>query len=220
VGGISPRIGIWLLERLAPQLQPDIVTVGFFLNDISGVLRKDRSSRVDQETGARRRKQRKRFFSDRLIYFLKRSRVVMLIYSNVRRVQSQGLGFEYVEILRGRTPVRFEESWQLIEEALTRARDLGARQGFRLIVFPIPSQIEFAGEFPDEAYRSRFIALAQKLGLEHFDPTPAMRRDGVTLEDGFVPWDGHMNAESHDRMARMLRDQIRAEPDPVRGNLP
>ena len=61
---------------------------------------------------------------------------------------------------------------------------------------------------PEEQYRSRFLMLARQLEIEHFDPTPVMRERGRTLEDSFIPWDGHINPATHELIAELLARAI------------
>jgi len=195
---------IRMLERHAPTLRPDIVTVGFYINDIDETRRKNRANAVGAG-GEMKRHGLKRFTPYRLIYLVKRSRVVILIRNGFGRAKASN---DYSEILNGKTPQELEESWVLIEEQLTAARDLAQAQGFRLIVFPIPMAMEFQQDYPNEDYRSRYIALASRLGIEHFDPTPTIKSDGATFENSFIPWDGHINATTHRLVAEHLARAI------------
>lgn len=197
---------IRLLERHAPTLRPDIVTVGFYINDIIETRRKDRTEVVGV-AGEMKRHGLKRLTPYRLIYLVKRSRIVILVRE---RLRSAATSNAYSEILNGRTPARFEESWTRIEENLVAARDLAEAHRFRLIVFPIPTVMEFQKDYPDEDYRSRFLALARRLGIEHFDPTPTIIKGGGSLEDNFIPWDGHINATTHRLLAEHLAREILA----------
>jgi len=199
-----------LLERHAGALNPDIVTLGFYINDIFEARGKNRSEAVGAG-GEMKRHGLKRFTPYRLIYLVKRSRVMILVLERLSRSKQSD---KYAEILAGRTPTFLEESWAVIEQNLAAARDLAKAQGFRLIVFPIPAAPEFLQNGPDEAYRSRFIALANRLGIEHFDPTPALKASGGSFEENFIAWDGHINATSHRFIAESLaREILRPEHD-------
>ncbi len=194
------------LQRHATVLHPDIVTLAFYINDISESRSRERGPALGAR-GELKRRGLKRFTPYRLIYFVKRSRVVILVRDRFRRARASD---DYAEIFAGRTPPDLEPAWELIEEHLALARDLAATRGFRLIVFPIPMSMEFRQDYPNEAYRSRFLGIADRLGIEHFDPTPELREGGATVEDNFIAWDGHINAATHRLIAERLARKILA----------
>jgi lysophospholipase L1-like esterase len=202
VRGYSTTQEVDLLFRIAPQLSPHVVTLGFYLNDIGEVLRK--SLDILDESGEEQRRGFKRLTPYRLIYLMKRSRLVTLVYWRFRMLHAETEGNPAYQVLLGNTPPEFEESWRRIEEDLSRARDLARERGFRLIVFPVPEGQEFREECPREQYRSRFNALAERLGIDHFDPTPRMKALGGGFDRYFIIWDGHINPRTHGLIAESL----------------
>jgi lysophospholipase L1-like esterase len=200
------------LELLAPRLKPDVVTLGFYINDIGETLRPDRKTLVEKGSGEFGRNGFiRRLAPYRLIYLLKRSRLVTLTFWRLQLLMGGGRSNPVTEVLEGRTPEPYEEGWRAIEQALVRARALAAADGFELIVFPVPAGQEFRGSYPNEQYRSRFLALATKLGLDHFDLTPTMKAAGGGYQAYFIPWDSHINSRTHDLIARSLADRILGE---------
>ncbi len=198
-----------LLEREAVRLSPDVVTVGFYLNDIGEVLRTDKTTMVEQNTGEfARRGPVKQFTPYRLIYFLKRSRLVTFLGWHVNLLWAGGQANPMNEILEGRTPAALEEGWHRIEATLRRARTMAEARGMRLIVFPVPTGQEFLADYPHEQYRSRFLAIAERLGLESFDPTPSMKAAGGGFQRYFITWDGHIGPQAHAWIARMLAERM------------
>lgn len=198
-----------LFERLAPTVSPDVVTIGFYLNDIGEVLRTDKLVKVTDDTGEFRREGFiKRFTPYRLIYLLKRSRLVTLVYWRVRMLAAAGHDNPQHQVLTGDTPPRYETAWDLIKQALRRAQAYADSHGARLIVFPIPSPQEFRGDYPNEQYRSRFIALAEQLNIDCFDPKPVMDTTPRAYERLYVTWDGHMSALGHRIVAELIAERI------------
>jgi lysophospholipase L1-like esterase len=206
IGGYGTTQEVDLLTRMAPLLSPDVVTIGFYLNDLGDAVR-DNLEILD-ETGEEKRLGFKRFTPYRLIYLLKRSRLVTLVYWRFRLLRSGSERDPLHQVLLGRTPPAYEESWRRIEDALSRARDLARARGFRLIVFPVPTGQEFLEDRLEEQYRSRFITLAERLGIEHFDPTPRMKALGGSFERYFITWDGHINARTHRLIAASLYEML------------
>ena len=206
VGGYNTLQEVGLMERLVPTIRPQIVVIGFFINDIGESLRTNNDKIVDAATGEPSRRGWKRFTPFRLIYALKRSRLVTLLQWKLAILRA-GKTLDN-EIFMGRTPPAYEEGWRRIEVALGRARQDAVAGGYRLIVFPVPAGQEFLADLPNEQYRPRLLAMADRLGIEHFDPTPVMKAAGGGFDTYFVTWDGHISARSHDIIAHMLADTI------------
>ncbi len=206
IGGYGMAQEVDLLTRMAPLLAPDVVTIGFYLNDLGDAVRG--SSEILDETGEVKRRGLKRLTPYRLIYLLKRSRLITLVYWRYRLLRSGSERDPLHQVLLGRTPPALEESWRRIEATLSRARDFARARGFRLIVFPVPTGQEFLEDRPGEQYRSRFIGLAEWLGIEHFDPTPRMKELGGAFDSYFITWDGHINARTHRLIAESLCDLL------------
>lgn len=197
------------MEEFAPQLEPDVVTIGFYINDIGEVLRQDKTKMIDSATGEFARVEGlKRFTPYRLIYFLKRSRLVTFVQWRIMLLSQGGNSNPETGILLGTPPPQYERSWRIIEQALLRARSFALAHGIRLIAFAVPDPQEFAKSYPREQYRSRFLDVAHRLGIETIDPAPAIRAAGAGAGRFFIPWDGHMSDEGHALIAELLARQI------------
>ncbi len=205
VQGYNIQQEVDLLERIAPVLRPDFATIGFYINDIDEVLR---SIALTLKEGEFQRAGFRGFVPYRLIYALKRSRLVTLVYWRYRALKWNAKGNPLKEVLLGNTPRRYERSWELIEEALRRAQWVAAAHRFRLIVLPIPYGDEFLADYANEEYRSRFLALARKLGIDSIDPTPRMKEAGGAFDRYFITWDGHINRVTHDLIAQLLATEV------------
>jgi hypothetical protein len=127
----------------------------------------------------------------------------------IRRMDAEGN--ITTAILLGRTAQKLDTPWAIIEKNLLRAKALAKAHHFRLIVFPVPASHEFLRDYPHEQYRSRFIALAKKLGLDYFDPTPQMKLMGGGYDKYFVQWDGHINPTTHNLIAELLAKKLETE---------
>ena len=216
IAGYDTVQEVKLLERIAPSLKPDIVVVGFYLNDIVEVLQPKNRYVIDAESGEfQRTGLLKQFTPYRLIYLLKRSRVVTFLYWNylVRRWNAE-VNIQKA-VLLGKTAPQLEPAWPVIEKTLLHAETLGKELGFKVIVFPVPAGSEFFGDHPHEQYRSRLISVAEKLGLGHFDPTPQMKAAGGEFDKYFIQWDGHINPATHNLIAELLAPKVTALLKPV-----
>jgi lysophospholipase L1-like esterase len=216
--GTEQEVG--LLERLIPALEPDAVVLAFYLNDIPEALRQLSADSIDASTGEMaRRGTLKSFLSYPTIYLAKRSRVVTLVYERYRAFTEGGDANPAVPILEGRSTPSIDRAWERIDRALERLQLLSRQHGFALIAFPVPESLEFQRAYPQEQYRSRFLARAAVAGLPAFDPTPPLREQGATFATHFVPWDGHINGLTHRFLAEMLAERLYASlhrPAPLR----
>jgi lysophospholipase L1-like esterase len=200
-----------LLERLAPRLDPDVVVLAFYLNDFADVLRPPRTASVDPETGEFVFGGVKSYVPYGLIYAVKRSRVFTLVstaYHQWVAAQDPPLSGE---ILAGEESETFRRAVSRIRELLAQAGELASRRGFRFLVVIVPTAMEFRDPSPDSLYRPVVREVATELSLDVIDPTPGMQDEGITFETGFIAWDGHMSAVSHDAVARALAAPILAE---------
>ena len=195
------------MERLLPRLRPAVVIVGFYLNDIGEAAYPDKSQAMDAEKGTFRRQGPTALLSEETIYVLKRSRLVTLLYYQLRQLLSRSETEAFTLPLNGKTNTVLEQGWSHIEAALRRAKSLVEAQGGRLVVFPLPDPQEFAGkDYPDEKYRSRLLSVAAELGVTAFDPTPELMADGRDFARYFLAWDGHLNEAAHERIAERLAE--------------
>jgi hypothetical protein len=194
---------------VAPVLQPDVVVIAFYLNDLGEMLRRDLPGAVDPLTNQFRRPGTiKRRTPYGLIYLVKRSRVVTLVSWQLRQQRARSREDENGLVLMGNTPPIYERSWRLVAQALARADSVCRAGHTRLVLFPVPTGHEFVKDYPHEQYRSRLLALADSLGIESFDPTPVMKAEGGDFKRYFITWDGHINRNTHDLIARMIEERL------------
>ena len=212
VPGYDTGQEVELLERLLPVINPSVVVVGFYLNDITEAVYPDKSQAMDKEQGTFRRQGTTALLSEETIHLLKRSRLVTLLYWQLRQVGARGEASLFYLPLQGRTSPEIESGWSNIEAALRHAKSLVEARGGRLLVFPIPDPQDFLGSYPHEQYRSRLLSLASRLGLDAFDPTPEMKAGGKGFATYFLAWDGHINPAAHERIAERLADALGPAP--------
>jgi lysophospholipase L1-like esterase len=201
-----------LLERLLPVVNPSVVVIGFYLNDIGEAAFPGKDQVVDRELGTFRKNGTAALIPEKAIYLLKRSRLVTLLYSQLGQIASRDQASLYYLPLQGKTNPELERGWSNIEAALQRARSRVEARGGRLLLFPIPDGQDFLGSYPHEQYRSRLLALAARLHIEAFDPTPEMKADSQEHTTFFQAWDGHINRSAHERIAEGLADTLGSTP--------
>ncbi|MGH7263546.1 MAG: SGNH/GDSL hydrolase family protein [Candidatus Rokuibacteriota bacterium] len=185
------------------RLAPDLVVVGFYGNDI--VPRPEqvpsKSTAVSEEGVARR-----------MMYWLKRSRVVMWVYERGRRLKNQvrpSSGVSHERALLTGTPNSFNEAgFREIERSFGELAELAREHRFELLVvlFPLPNQL--IRTYPDSMYPRRVVEIASRYGIPTLDLMPAFEQEFRGLGSLFIEWDGHPNPRGYAIAAREIRDHM------------
>jgi hypothetical protein len=167
-----------LLAELAPALRPDLVLVGFYLNDSLGQIP----------------------YPDviHLPAWISWSRVVKwasVEWAKARHRQRVGSRYRWTEEFLARRWVTdraaFERvitladgdwgaawhdwAWPAVEEGLTRMLTLGRTYGFGVAVAVFPVSVQVESRFEDDRPQQRMRALAAQLGLPFLDLLPVLR---------------------------------------------
>jgi lysophospholipase L1-like esterase len=221
VSGYTTRQERTLLSIFGPQLQPDLVLVGFYWNDLlmSTHAGRDRreSSDVRFKTAVSEPLTRRELHMtgsgswwDRI---LRCSRAAYVGGRGVKRLA--GLGEwdrPYTsledELLAGRTTEEIERRWATFESELQKIKKLAHEVGFRTGIVVLPSRQQVGSEYPHAQIQSKVREIADRLEMFVVDPLPNLsaRRDEV--ESLFIPYDRHHpSALGH----RLIADAILAE---------
>ena len=183
INGGGPDVGTMdeaaLLAELAPELRPDLVLVGFYLNDSVGQAPYPERIRIPAGLGWSR-------LADRVASAWARE-------AHAARVRPRYVWVhEFLErgwIGRpGRptivscpwprvTGVRRwrEESWAPVEAALRYMRTLGEQHGFQVAVAAFPVIVQVESRHEDDRPQRRIRALTESLGMPFVDLLPALR---------------------------------------------
>ena len=203
VNGGIPGTDTWqheiLLRRLLAKLNPQVVVLAFYVNDVT--------PRYDPRTidaSAQTNTWRKR-----LAYLLKRSAVLTWIYWR-EFVPWSGPAPERersVEeaVLDGHNDPRAERGWQQVEQSLAAMKVACDARHVTLLVAILPRRDQVSGLHAGRAYNARALSTSAALGIEAIDLlddlSAAYRVDGNAL---FIPWDGHDSAIANRVIATRL----------------
>lgn len=188
-----------LLGRLLETLNPQVVVLALYVNDI--VPRHDpRSVDATAQTNT---------WSKRLAYLLKRSAVMTWTYHRlwVPWYARQSARESSVEeaVLAGRNDPRAERGWQQVERSLTVMREACDAHRAMLLVVILPRRDQVSGAHAGHAYNDRARAITRAHGIETIDLledlSAAYQRNGDAL---FVPWDGHNSTIANEVIATRL----------------
>jgi lysophospholipase L1-like esterase len=185
------------------RLAPDMVVVGFYGNDIVPRPSHGPPRSAVTEDGVSRR----------IIYWLKRSRVVMLGYERLRRLKNAvrpSSEVTHERALMAGAPNSFNEAgFREVERSFGEMADLAREHRFDLLIafFPTPNQL--IQRFPDSFYPRRVAEIASRHGIPTLDLMPAFEREFRGLGSLFIEWDGHPNPRGYAIAAREIGDYVR-----------
>jgi lysophospholipase L1-like esterase len=237
IGGYNTRQEVTFLARYVPRLEPDLVLVGFYANDLPDAL--------DDEGPAGRGGTRiaaKNARPGQLMYInptptgwldrqLRKSRAAFVAGRAYKRLRGQsewgeaGFALE-LDLLAGRSSADLDRAWQRVAAEFERLRALSHTAGFSVAIVVLPPREQVTGQAPSRVYQNRIGQIAAPLGFHVIDPLPALAtRDAAN--DLFIPYDrNHPSAEGHRLIAeailryveeRKLIEPRAASPAPVGG---
>ncbi|HVP13463.1 MAG TPA: SGNH/GDSL hydrolase family protein [Phycisphaerae bacterium] len=190
--GTKDEAAFFLLRCL--RFQPDVVTLGFFLNDATAyaeTIRQNEAMTRDLDLSLPARI----------------SRIWEIIE---RRGRTAALQEEYFEAIRR----GFQSSeWADCREVLKGLQQVGREDRFRLIVVLFPVLWELDGSYPFQDIHARIAEACRAAGCEFIDLLPAYR--GRCAEDLWVhPTDQHPNEVAHGLAAKAIVDYLTSREPP------
>lgn len=207
VAGYNTRQEVSLLERYLESLQPDVVLLGFYANDLADALDDAPGSqrggtRVSADTSSSRTLRMNPTPDTWINRAARRSRLVYALGRVINRALGRGewsLAKFTVEIdmLNGRDTPDLRRAWTLVEEQFARLRALADTRGFRVAVVVLPSKEQVTGQFTSASYQTRVRELAERSGFLVVDPLPDLMA-ATERARLFIPYDrNHPSAYGH-----------------------
>jgi lysophospholipase L1-like esterase len=199
-----------LLRRQVGVLQPNVVTLAVYINDLAlrptdeeDYVREYENEREQAATSFRRR-----FPTTYLL--LKNSASVELIKNTYLKVAASTRTQTNIaeEGLAGRIRERDEPRWQAVERELVTFKELSLTHQFRPIVVFVPVRRQIAEDLPASVYPARLADYARGLGIETIDPTDTFKQSLRAGSDPYLPWDDHMSVAGHRIVAEAIAREI------------
>jgi lysophospholipase L1-like esterase len=222
IGGYDTRQEVTLLERNLAALEPDLVLVGFYSNDVPDGLEDARGTsgggtRVLAANPSRGQVMHMNTTSTSWWNRqLRRSRLAYTVGRTVNRVLHRGewgmsrFAME-LDVLQGKDSPDIAEAWQVVGRQFDRLHELSQAHGFAVSIIMLPCKEQVTGEFSQARYQSRIRELAEPLGFGVIDPLPALAgfADKRAL---FIPYDrNHPSAVGHQLIAdAVLNDLVQS----------
>ncbi len=215
VSGYTNYQELLYLRKYGLAFEPDLVGVGFVLNDLHRFLhsfRVENGKIVGQEFAFA--EEAEEAVRRPLIRLARKSRALLWLKDRVsllgriaEATSSGGYTFEYrPDFATAWRP----ESWPPIEEQLAEMQEIGKRNGFELFVhlFPYAQQLRSDYLERDRAYvlgpQRRLAEICGRLGIAFVDLTPDMSPDRHFLAD-----DVHLTREGRQLVAERLAGYLR-----------
>ncbi len=192
VQGYGTKFAVRFYLSYCRKFKPDVVTLGFFLNDASDVNEtvRDRVAMTEPPplSGAAG--------VSRLWSIVERGRYA-------RRVQG-----DYFETTRRSFD---SEEWRICKDLLVGMREAGKLEGFRFVVVIFPILWELDGAYPFEDIHERIRAACRAADCEWIDMLDTYR--GRRAESLWIhPTDQHPNEIAHDLAAETIARYLSASP--------
>lgn len=189
--GYTSFQGIWLWDKVLHRFQPDIVIIGYIVQDARKAAYSDKSQAILQGDA--------RFLKTNILY---QSKVYLGLRAAVGAVQirakERGQGDE-----GGVHRVPPEDYVANLRALVARARAVGAEP----VLFGYPLEREgYTAE-----HRRILKAAAAELGVKHFDPQPQMDEASRHQTLYFETDRGHANARGNDLIARWVMEFLEAQ---------
>lgn len=184
--GYTSFQGLWLWDEVLKYYEPDVVLVGYVVQDARKAQYSDKSQAILQQDG--------RFLKDNLLY---RWRFYQLIRSMIGgfQVEAKEVG---ANDAGGVYRVSPEDYAANLREFVARIQDADATP----VLFGYPLEREGY----TTAHRRILRAAADELGVLHFDPQPQMEQASNQAELYFPRDKGHANAAGNARIAEWVHD--------------
>ena len=201
-GGI-PAYDTWqevtYIKQYGWQFDPDLVIIGVYANDIAP--KPKTIPKMVEESGARRRPGWKGFVPNRVVYFLKNSRLLLLLRDRFSKLMNRITPSpEYnrkLSLLLGTTHPFIERGWKQVELSLQEVTDLRNEHGFDLLLVVFPMADQLLQDYSDANYQSRLRQIALKYDIQFLDLMPAFAKVFNGFGSLFIEWDGHPNPRAY-----------------------
>jgi lysophospholipase L1-like esterase len=211
VPGYDTRQEVTLLKRNLARLDPDVVLVGFYTNDVPDVIAdKSTSASAGPRTGASDPRIGQIFHVDPtspswVDRYSRDSRLIYLVARAINRWrgvdQSATPRFALeIDMLQGKDSAPLQRAWATIAAQFGDLRSIADSRHLVAGIIALPCRELVTGQYPSRNYLNRIRALAEPLGLFVIDPIPVMTAHAATAEDLFIPYDRDHPSRTGDRL--------------------
>ena len=226
VPGYATRQEVALLKRNLDALQPDVVLVGFYENDLPDTIDDKGTSgtRIDAANATSGQVLRMNPVpSSWLEREARRSRAIYTVSHAAKGLMHRGEGKQgssmELDLLESRRSAELETAWRRVSAQLEDLRASAAAFHFTAGIVVLPPREQVLGLYPDADYQKRIGEIAEPLGLFVIDPLPAMKAGAGNKASLFVPYDrNHPSPAGHQLIAQSIVDYFDQHADILRNS--
>jgi lysophospholipase L1-like esterase len=215
VPGYATRQEVALLKRSLRELQPDVVLVGFYTNDLPDTLDDQGAGRsgtrieAAEDRGAGQILHMNPAPSSWLERQARRSRAVYTASHGLKALIHHGEGKPgssmEVDLLEGRSSGDLEAAWTKVSAQLQDLQAAATEFHFSAGIVVLPPREQVFGLYPNSEYQKRIRSLADRLGLFVIDPLPSLVASSLRKPSLFIPYDrNHPSPAGHRLIAQSI----------------
>jgi len=173
-----------ILQRMIHNYHPDMVILGFYVNDVS--------KRVPVEF----KKDNTNTLKLRIGYTLKQSALLLTFRSALASLRQKVSPDSYylwqIALLNGKPDQKIEDGWKQVEKSLSAMKKTSEENNIAFLVASLPRRDQVSGNQPGEAYNIRLESIARQNGISMKSMLEALEASfKIYGKDLFIPWDGH-----------------------------
>jgi lysophospholipase L1-like esterase len=222
VSGYATNQEAALLERLAPELQPDLILLGFYWNDLlmSGTNTSNgaaedvstlESFAATRGDGTLRMVPTEPWWKREL----RHSRAAFVAGRGLTRLFGAGeWGASYTgleaKLLEGRQTPEIDRRWLRVEQELGKMSEVAKQQKCQFGVIVLPSRQQVGGDYPAAQIQSKISEIAQRIDYFVIDPLPKLREHRSQVDKLYIAYDRHHpTAQGHQIIAEEIAEVLK-----------
>jgi lysophospholipase L1-like esterase len=232
VSGYDTEQEAALFERFGARLQPDLVLVAFYYNDLFPYLRPDKggspadgATQVVPQDPQAKRVLRMTPTASWLQRTLRQSRAFYVAGRGIRwlttKASERDAGQFVIErsILEGEVSPQLTDAWKRVEGPFRRIRSLAQSLGCPVGIAVMPCREQVTRDCPRAQYQSKVKELGAQLGFFVIDLLPKFLDRRGRVDSLFLPYDRHHpTAAGHRLIAETLCEYLQGHKELLKGS--
>jgi hypothetical protein len=190
-----------ILQRMINNYHPDMVVLGFYVNDVS------------RRTSVTLSEDRTNTLKLRIVYILKQSALLLTFRSALSTLRQKfspdGYYLWQIALLNGGPDQVIEDGWEQVEKSFSAMKKTSNKNNTLFLVASLPRRDQVSGNLPGEAYNIRLEAIARKNDISMKSMLGALEVSFIDYgKDLFIPWDGHNSEIGNFIIAREIANFV------------